>query len=56
MTVQEGKGEKMCEGREEARGWGLKWRNDRTGGEERRSDGRVIIIGYENLAVTSAPL
>lgn len=41
---------------EEARGWGLKRRNDRTGGEERRREGSAIIIGYENLAVTSAPL
>lgn len=41
---------------EEVRGWGLKGRNDRTGGEESRSDGGAIIIGYENLAVTSAPL
>lgn len=44
------------EATEEVRGWGLKRRADGTGGEERRSDGTAIIIGYENLAVTSAPL
>lgn len=55
----EGRRERMYEGRQRWglwRGWGLKRRNEQTGGEERRSDGGAIIIGYENLAVTSAPL
>lgn len=67
MTDDKGRsGGRMCEGRERRGEWrgcesrvgggGLKRRNGRTWGEERRSDSGTIIIGSENLAVTSAPL